>query len=62
VGVVRWCVQGSGGGGVMRSPNARHRMGGPKKTETSCHGSVSGCSGAAGGGGGCCGVTVPLLC
>jgi len=29
--VVRWCVRGSGGGGVVRSRNARRGAGGPKK-------------------------------
>jgi hypothetical protein len=59
---VQWCIQGNGGGGVVHLQNARHGAGGPKITETSFHGLVSGCSRAAGGEGGCCGVTVPLPC
>jgi hypothetical protein len=41
----------------VHSQNVRRKVGGPKNLKLSCHGLVSGCSGAASGRGGCCGVT-----
>jgi hypothetical protein len=57
--VMRWRVRGGGGGGVVRSRNARRGASGPKKPKPSGRGSVSGCSGTAKGGEGGCVATAP---